>query len=279
MIATPNAVILAGAEPVLVDIDPKTLCLDAGLLEKAITPKTKAVFHVSMNGRSGDLNELKTLCDKKGLALLEDAAQSLGSFNKGRHLGTIGAIGSFSFSVPKIITTGQGGAVVTNDQSLHEKMLKLKDFGRLKGGADIHDEIGWNFKFTDLQAVFGIEQMKKLKSRTEKKKLIWRTYRKMLDGVGDIEFVETDLDEVTPWFVDVFVDDPEGLRAYLKERGIGARPVYPPLHSQKVFSHIKGDFKNADYVCGRGLWLPSSVFLEEPDIARVSGEIKRFFKH
>jgi len=145
MIATPNAVVLAEAIPVLVDIDPESMCIDVNLVEKAITPKTKAVFYVSVNGRAGELDRLKRLCGDKGIILVEDAAQSLGSFYKERHLGTIGLMGTFSFSVPKIITTGQGGAVVTNDESLFKKACRIKDFGRIKGGIDIYDEMGCIF--------------------------------------------------------------------------------------------------------------------------------------
>jgi len=279
MVATPNAVVLSQASPVLVDIDPKTMCLDVDLVKKALTPRTKAVFHVSINGRSGELDKLGELCKNKGITLLEDAAQSLGSFYKGKHLGTIGEIGSLSFSIHKIITTGQGGAVLTNDEALYEKIRKIKDFGRTEGGTDIHDEMGWNFKFTDLQAVFGIEQLKKLAFRVEKKKHIYKMYKDLLADVKGIEFIETDLDEVAPWFMDIFLEEPGKLKDYLKTKNIGARIIYPPIHSQKIFSHIKGSFKGADYVSKRGLWLPSSAFLKDADISEICGEIKNFFKN
>ena len=140
MIATPNAVMMVGAKPVLVDVD-ESWCLNPDLVEKAITPKTKAVFHVSINGRAGRLDELKKLCRRHKIYLIEDAAQSLGSFYQGRHLGRHGVIGSFSFSVPKIITTGQGGALITDSKKIYETIEKLKDFGRVKAGVDWHDQI------------------------------------------------------------------------------------------------------------------------------------------
>lgn len=169
MIASPNAVILAGAKPVFVDVD-ESICLDPENVEKAITKKTKAVMHVSINGRAGKLKEIKSLCKKKGLILIEDAAQSMGSYYQEKHLGTYGAIGSFSFSVPKIVTMGQGGALITNNKALYKRICKIKDFGRIGSGIDVHDQLGWNFKFTDLQSVFGIEQMKKLPFRVRRKK-------------------------------------------------------------------------------------------------------------
>jgi len=188
MMATPNAVLMAGAKPVLVDVD-DSLCLDVALVERAITPKTKAIMHVSINGRAGQLGRLVNLCKKRNLHLIEDAAQSLGSFYKGKHLGRHGIIGSFSFSAPKIITTGQGGAIITDNQSLFKKIEKLKDFGRVESGVDLHDEIGWNYKFTDLQAVLGIEQMKKLDWRVKRKKQIYDLYKKLLKDVKEVKFI------------------------------------------------------------------------------------------
>jgi len=278
MIATPNAVVLAGAKPVLVDIDPGTMCIDVDLAIMALSPKTKAVFHVSINGRAGEIQKLKELCKKKGVALIEDAAQSLGSCLGKQHLGTLGEIGSLSFSVPKIITTGQGGAILTNNESLYKKVCAIKDFGRTKGGIDIHDEMGWNFKFTDLQAVFGIEQMKKLSLRVEKKKHIYGLYKSLLKDTSDVSFLKTNLEEVAPWFMDIFVSDPGRLKEHLKSKNIGSRTIYPPVHSQKVFSSQKGDFKNTKDMCNRGLWLPSSSFLEDKDIERVCNEIRNYFK-
>ena len=120
---------------------------------------------VSANGRypREDLEEYINLSKENGLILIEDAAQSLGSiYPDGSHIGSKGSVGSFSFSMPKIITTGQGGALVTNDDEIAKKIRKLKDFGRSKGGLDVHDSIGFNSKFTEMQAVIGIEQMKKL---------------------------------------------------------------------------------------------------------------------
>ena len=165
MIATPNSLKLFGANPVFIDVEPETLCLDIDLVKKAVTSKTKAIMLVSANGRypASGIKAFEELCKEKNLILIEDSAQSLGShYPDGRHIGTAGLVGSFSFSAPKIISTGQGGAIVTNDDKVADKLRRLKDFGRSGGGNDIHDSIGYNFKFTELQACIGIEQMKKL---------------------------------------------------------------------------------------------------------------------
>lgn len=277
MIATPNAVLMAGAKPVLVDIDEDSLCLNPELVKKSITSKTKAIFHVSINGRSGRLTELKKLCRDKKVVLIEDAAQSLGSFYRHKHLGRHGLVGSFSFSVPKIITTGQGGALITDSKDIFEKIEKLKDFGRVKAGMDWHDQIGWNFKFTDLQAVLGTAQMKKLPKRVKLKRDIYARYQSYLKGIKEIQFIPTDLKNVSPWFIDVLVSDPLALQNYLKTKNIGSRTFYPAIHSQPVYRVYGNNFPVATKIAKHGLWLPSSSFLTKSDIKYVCEQVRNFY--
>lgn len=274
MIATPNAVRLAGATPVLVDVEPATLCMDIAAAERALTPHTRGVALVSLNGRAPDLARWKAFCDGHGLFLMEDAAQSLGSRHHGTHLGRFGAVGSFSFSAPKIVTTGQGGAVITDDDELARRMRKIKDFGRVRPGVDWHDMMGQNFKFTDVQAVIGIEQMKKLAWRVDRKKVIYRRYETGLGGLAGVEMLPTS-DETAPWFVDIYVPDPGALRAHLHAAGIGSRPVYPAVHKQSIYP-TDGAFPVAERFCARGLWLPSSSFLDDATIDRVCDEVRAF---
>lgn len=173
MIATPNSVRMFGAVPVFVDVEPESLCLDIEKVIAALTPKTKAIMLVSANGRypASGVSSFEELARKKGISLIEDSAQSLGSYYPdGRHVGRAGVIGSFSFSAPKIISTGQGGALITDSDEMAFKLRRLKDFGRSGGGNDVHDSIGFNFKFTELQACIGIEQMKKLDGRVSRKR-------------------------------------------------------------------------------------------------------------
>jgi len=280
MIASANAVVLAGAKPVLVDIDRSNLCLDLDLVEEAITPKTKAIMLVTINGRYPAMEKIVKFAHDHGLFLVEDAAQSLGSGYKGKHLGTFGDVGSFSFSAPKIITTGQGGALVTDSEELYHKMLKIKDFGRSRSGVDYHEIMGFNAKFTDLQAVIGIEQMKKLDWRVKRKKEMYKLYRDLLEDVEGIEFIDTNLADTSPWFIDILVSGGKEVRdklmSFLDKRGIGTRPFYPAIHSQPPYSWVKGDFKNSEYVSERGLWLPSSSFLSDEDIEYICQNIKDF---
>ena len=277
MIASANAIVLAGAKPVFVDIDRANLCLDLDLAEKAITSKTKAIMLVTLNGRSPDMEKAVNLANGCSLFLVEDACQSLGSRFKGKHLGTFGSLGCFSFSSPKVITTGQGGAIVTDSQELYQKIHCIKDFGKARPGVDHYETLGYNFKFTDLQAVIGIEQMKKLDWRVERKKEIFALYQQGLRKVSAVEFIETNLDDTSPWFIDILVPDPLVLRDYLQERGIGTRPFYPPIHTQPPY-RLAGEYPNSEYVSAHGLWLPSSSFLSDEDIKRVCDEIK-FFTH
>jgi len=275
MIASPNSVTLIGAKPVLVDISPEDLCMDPEQARRKLTRRTKAVMYVNLNGRGNHVAEFATLCRERGVALIEDAAQAFGSRVGNRCHGTFGQIGSYSFSPHKIITTGQGGALVTNDDRLHEKIEKLKDFGRTQGGADFHDTFGINSKFTDVQAVIGIEQIKKLPWRIQRKREIYATYERLLAGVPGIEFIPTDLAQCVPWFVDIYVPDPDGLQKHLKNSGIGSRRIYPPVHSQKIFG-LAESFPVSERYCSRGLWLPSSVTLTAEQLERICSQIQAF---
>lgn len=277
MVASPNAVLLTGAKPVFVDVEKDTLCLDIFDVERKISSRTRAVMPVSLNGRAPDMEALLRLCRKKNMRVLEDAAQAFGSTWKNQFLGTFGDIGSFSFSTPKIITTGQGGALVTNDKKLYGKIIRLKDFGRINRNTQDHDEIGYNFKFTDIQAAIGIAQMKKLAFRLKRKKEMFALYREKLTGISEIQFLETDLAQVSPWFIDIFVPDPLKLKKYLQEQGIGSREFYPAIHTTKPYKGF-GVFPNSRWIAEHGLWLPSSSFLTDSDIINVCRAVHHFYE-
>ena len=279
MIATPNSVKLFGAKPVFVDVEEETLCLDIEMAKKAITPRTKAIFLVSANGRypKSGIESFVSLAKEHDIVLLEDSAQSLGSFYpNGKHIGTEGLIGSFSFSAPKVISTGQGGALITDDDKMAHKLQRLKDFGRSGGGNDIHDTIGWNFKFTDIQAVIGIEQMKKLQWRVDRKKDILRQYQKGLEGVEQVRFFKQDLEYTTPWFIDTLVEDRSNLMSYLKDNNVGTRIMYPPINKQQAY-RIEGDHPVSNLVGEKGLWLPSAAQLTNEEIDHVCSQIRQYY--
>lgn len=279
MVATANAAALIGCEVKFVDINRQNLCMDFAKMQEAISSKTKAVMLVTINGRYPDnIQEFVTYCKERGIWLIEDAAQSLGSTCNGKHLGTFGDIGSFSFSMPKIITTGQGGALITNSPELAEKIAKLRDFGREKPGADHYLTQGWNFKFTDLQAVIGIEQMKKLSDRVKRKKLIGKLYQQLLQDISQIELIPTNLQNTAPWFYDVFIEDRTSLKNYLKDHNIGSREFYPPLHSEPVYARNNLSYPVAQEISQKGLWLPSATQLTDEQVYYICDTIRLYFR-
>jgi perosamine synthetase len=272
MIATVNAVRHLGAIPIFCDVN-DSLCLDWQLAaSEKITARTKAVVYVSLNGRSGGLGDLIRDCYERGIPVVEDACQSLGSKHQGHYLGTLGDIGCFSLSPHKIISTGQGGFIATNSTRLYEKFKGLKDFGRQAGGTDIHPEFGLNGKFTDFQAVIGSAQMRRLGERISAKKRIYEHYRKQLGGSVDIF---DNPSEVVPWFVDVYLDEASKLSGYLATRGIQTRLMYPPCHSQPCYNE-SWVLPNTERASKRGLWLPSSPTLKKNEIERICSLIKKF---
>ncbi len=278
MIATPNSAHLIGAKPVFVDIDSDTLCMDYEAMQKAVTEETKAIIYVSFNGRAKNVEQFRCFCAENKLGFIEDAAQSLGSYYNGKHLGRFGDIGSFSFSVPKIITMGQGGALITDNDLLAEKIGYLKDFGRKGGGNDIHHCIGYNFKLTDLQAVIGCEQMKKLPQRLIRKKEIYSRYVENLKDITEVCFINTELSQTSPWFIDLYVPNPDELAEYLKLYNIGTRRIYPPIHKQQAYKHLNHlNFSVTEKYCSMGLWLPSSIKLSDIQIDYICDNIIHYY--
>lgn len=278
MVATPNAAELIGAKAVFVDIDKNNLCLDFEKVQEAVTDKTMAVILVSINGRFPEnIDDFIECCRVHKIHLIEDAAQSLGSFYKGKHIGRFGEIGSFSFSMPKIITTGQGGALITDSDELSDKIKRIRDFGRNAGGSDHYLVKGWNFKFSDFQAVIGIEQMKKLPDRVKRKKQMGKIYTKLLNDIDGVDLIPTNLEETSPWFFDILCDNREELISYLKSRNIGSRPFYPPLHAEPAYGYTDKSYPVTEKVSARGLWLPSSIGLTDEQIKYICESINDFY--
>ena len=277
MVATANAVKLAGGKPILCDIENQSLCLDPNQLLSKINKKTKAVIYVTLNGRSGNIDKINKICKQKKIFLLEDSAHSIGSYYKNKHHGTFGIASSFSLSMPKLITTGQGGFVVTSNKKLAAKINEIKNFGRRSDGNDIYFSTGYNFKFTDIQAALGLSQLKDIKQRIKKKKKIFQTYFNKLSKINGIKMFKFNNKE-TPWFCDIYLTNPKKLQKYLHSFNIMSRLVYPPLSSLKILK-TKGDFKNSIYYCNRGIWLPSSINLSKNEIDFIIMKIKDFMNN
>jgi len=277
MIATANAVKMAGLKPVLVDIEPKTLGMDFGDFLAKVDSRTHSIMLVSINGRFPDHgDEILSYCRDHNINVIEDSAQCLGSYYKGKHIGTFGDVGSFSFSMPKIISMGQGGAIVTDNRHVYTRIKWLKNFGREVDGVDKHEHLGYNFKFTDLQAVIGIEQMKKLPNLIKHKKKIYRTYKDLLDG--RVDFIRTE-SEVTPWMNDILFHEREVIRRHLFNYEIGTRPFYPPIHTQYPYNiKFQEHFFNSEFISERGIWLPSSTKLTEKEVEYICEKILEVVK-
>jgi len=267
MVATANVAKFVGLKLKLVDISNKDLCMCPVDLLKKINKKTKVVIYTQMNGRVGQIESIKKICKKNNIFLIEDAAHAIGSYNKRIHVGNSGIASSFSFSMPKLITMGQGGAVITNNSKLASKLRLYKNFGRKKSGEDVHNYLGYNFKITDMQSILGLEQLKDINLRIRKKKAIFVRYKNNLKNNSKIKFFDVEKNE-TPWSVDIYLKDVSKLKKILKKNKILTRYVYPPLNSQKIYKNFK-NLPISSYYCNRGLWLPSSLDLKNQEIDKI----------
>jgi len=281
MIATANAVKLIGANPIFCDVEPETLCMN--LKEAEILIKLwdiKAIIYVSLNGRRAKIESFIKKWEKNGIKFIEDNAQALGSKTlDGKYIGNTEHISSFSFSMPKIITIGQGGCLTTNNDYLANRLRKLKDFGRDGGGNDIHNYFGINSKITDLQAIVGLEQLKDIYWRRWKKMWLYGVYYSHLKEIKEIEFIPTNLEFTVPWFVDIYTNKREELIKYLEKHNIKTRKIYPPIYNQKCYDlDLKSENPITEKYANRGLWLPCSFSLTNEDIFYVCDKIKKFFK-
>jgi perosamine synthetase len=278
MIASANSVFLAGAKPILADVEEETYCLDYVNFLKKRTHETEAVVLVSINGRyPKNVDLLLEFCKDENIFVIEDAAQSIGSFYKGKHVGTYGDVGCFSFSMHKTISMGQGGSLITNNEELYEKIKLLKNFGRVTENSDMHGSIGYNFHFTDLQAVVGIEQMKKLSHRIKRKKEINALYRELLEDVLSIAFQEI-RDETLLWLHDAVSPWKDTIRIDLQKEGIRTRDSYPGLHTQIPYQQENEDFPGSSYAARHVFSLPSSCQLTDEDIHYICTMIKMVAK-
>jgi perosamine synthetase len=277
-IASANSVVMAGARPVLVDIDPKTFNIDAASTEKAVTNKTKAIMPVHIYGQAADMDRICDIAGKHGLHVIEDAAQGIGVKFNGKPVGGFGDVGCLSFYADKTMTTGEGGMVLTNDDKLAEQCLILKHQGRTGRGIYFHEHIGYNFRLTDLQAAIGLAQLSKLPAIIERKKKNEKLYKDDLSDVDAVEFPYVDPRGFNvPFRINILVDDPESLSNFLNENDIGSRRFFFPLHQQPCYK-IKGKFPNSINAYRRGLSLPSSVKLSAEEIKYITGKIREFYR-
>jgi len=281
-IATANAVIMAGATPVFCDVRKDTFCINISKVEKLITNKTKAIMPVHLYGQSAEMGILMQLASKYSLKVIEDAAQGVGVFYNKKHVGTYGDMGILSFYGNKTITCGEGGVIITDDDELAKACYRLKNHGRDGKGVFIHDHIGYNFCFTEMQAAIGISQLHKLDKIIKKKRKIHDKYVKELEPIKEY-FKPVYIDPKTRpvfWFTSFMTDYRDELIEYLKSKNIGTRIFFHPLHMQPCY---KGVFKVnvcpvSKNIYNRGISLPSSYMLTKEQQDYVIKSIFEYFK-
>ncbi|MBI1861042.1 MAG: DegT/DnrJ/EryC1/StrS family aminotransferase [Deltaproteobacteria bacterium] len=282
-VATANAVIMAGADPVFCEIRKDTFCIDLEWAERLITHRTKVVIPVHLYGQSADMDQVLRFARHHNLKIIEDAAQAVGVRFQGKHVGTFGELGIISFYGNKTITCGEGGVVLTEDDALATSVRRLKNHGRDKRGTFVHEHIGFNFSITEMQAALGVAQMGKLGRIIQRKREIHDRYLEELAGFGQLEPCQVD-PRCSPvfWFTSCLCQESEQLAEFLLENQVQTRRFFPPLHLQPCYANHPGKKENTFpvseelYRCG--ISLPSAYLLTEIEQSQVIATIKKFFR-
>lgn len=255
-VAAAHAVLLTGARVVLADVRSDIPIIDIEDVKRKITPKTKAVIPLHLNGRSADMRALLNLAQERGIAVVEDACQAFLSKNKDGFIGTQGEIGCFSLGMAKLVATGQGGFVVTRNKGLFRQLQLIRNHGVKDNFTDAWYQWGFNFKFTDIQAAMGIAQLAKAPGRIRHLNAIYTAYDRALMGMKGIRMIPVNVagGEV-PLYVEVLVDRRDELIRYLNDRGIQARPATPDLDPTPYLAN-QGGFPNSRRFSAKGMYLP-----------------------
>ena len=278
--ATANAVELAGAKPILVDVNIDNLLINEKSLLNKITKKTKAIIPVHISGRGSNIKKILNISKRKKIHVIEDAAEAFMSKFNNKYLGTFGSAGCFSFAPNKIFTTGQGGIVVTNKLSVYKNLLRLKDQGRVgptTGGEDKYVSVGYNFKYTNLQAVLGLSQLKTLKNRINILKNHYKFYKKYLIQNKNFKLIGFDLKRgELPLWTDVYCSKRNELFNYLRKQGINCRYFWFPLNTCMPFKKSFSGLNNSKLLLNKLMWLPSSLTLNKKDLKIICMKINKF---
>jgi perosamine synthetase len=251
-VATINAVIMAGATPILADVDRDTFNLSIEQVKPLVGPKTKAIMPVDLYGQTCDWESYRALADQYGLYLIEDAAQAVGTTYKGNHVGGLADVACFSFFGNKTMTTGQGGMLITNNDETAKRCYALKNHGRAERATFEHEQI------------------------LARKKAIKQLYQEKLADLPMLRFPKVDPNGVpVPWFSNIMIDDPVQLAADLKAKEIQTRRFFPPIHKQPCYrGRFNGHYPNAEQIYATGLSLPSSVTIRDEQLDFVAQVIR-----
>jgi len=287
IISCASAVVRSGALPVLVDSDPGTWNMDVSQIEKRINKKTKAIMVVHIYGLPVDMDKVIALARKYKLYIIEDAAEAHGLNYKGRPCGSFGDISIFSFYPNKLVTTGEGGMVVTNDKKIADHCFSLRNLCFLPQKRFVHQELGWNMRLTNMQAALGLAQLENLNKHIALKHNMGKKYTRLLRKLSDkirLPLSQTAYAKNIYWVYGLVLKDnvPFGaamMMEKLDKLGIGTRPFFYPMHLQPVFLKM-GLFKNEKYpvaekLASKGFYIPSGLGLEEKDIKVVVKALRK----
>jgi perosamine synthetase len=289
IISCAAAVVRAGAVPVVVDCDPVTWNMDVAQVEACITSRTKAIMVVHIFGLPVDMNPLLTLAHKYGLQVIEDAAEMHGQTYRGRPCGSFGDISTFSFYPNKHITTGEGGMIMTDDPALAERCRSLRNLCFKPEQRFVHDELGWNFRMTNLQAALGVAQLEQLDKFVQIKRRMGARYTSLLADMPGIQLplAQTDYAENIYWVYGLVLDDEVPFDAKeamqrLGKRGIGTRPFFWPMHEQPVFRKmglfVDEKYPVAERIARRGFYIPSGLALTDGQMEQVVDAMRKVFQ-
>jgi perosamine synthetase len=276
-VAAANAITYVGATPVFVDSLKDTWLLDPDDIERVITPRTRAIIAVHLYGLPCDMAAIDAIARKHGLLVVEDCAEAIGSRIHGKHVGTFGDVGTFSFYGNKTITTGEGGMVVTNNPTLAERVFHLKGQGLARHRQYWHDVIGYNYRMTNICAAMGCGQLLRISDILRRKQEVAALYReKLCDRVGFQ--VTPEQCEHSHWMISVTVSQPrmrDTVRDVLEHSGIETRPVFYPVHSMPMYCRNFRRLLVADSIASCGITLPSHPTLSDADICFISDSVRQ----
>ena len=280
--ASVNAVLHTGATPVLVDVDRATWTIDVAEVTAAITPRTRAVMPVHLYGQPCEMDVLTALAHTHHLWIVEDCAEAFGSRYKGAAVGSLGDAGAFSFYGNKTITTGEGGMVVFKDGELAERARRLRDHGMSTSRRYWHDEIGFNYRMTNMQGALGVAQMERAEQFLARKRLMSQAYDDGLAGLPGVERrAPVEWAESVCWLYTFLLDGTAGISrdaliGKLYQNGIESRPVFFPLHAMPPYSPLTGgrSYPVSTDLSRRGISLPSAVDLAPDDVADVIAAVR-----
>lgn len=285
-IASAAPISYVGATPIFVDVEPDSWCMSVKSVEAMLSDRTKAVIAVDVYGGFPDLVALEALCDAHGVSLIEDAAEAAGGRHAGRPAGAFGRTSTFSFHGSKTLTTGEGGMVLCDDSRLHERMLFLRDHGRLPGDASFRSvEVAWKYKMSEMQAALGRVQLDRLEELIERKRTIFGWYADRLDGSGIALNFEREEDRATYWMNTVVFDRGTGVRAdtiaaAMAAENIATRPFFSPLSSLLAYATSPDAARAAESnsvsydLAERAINLPSALTLTEDQVDRVCSVLR-----